>query len=144
MNEYLTKPFSPALLRQAISAVFSDKDSLEEWIDDVFLKEYYDDDLSFQIDIFKNFLEQLDKQFFNLNNYLKLEDYKRLHLSAHALKSNFKLVGLVKHAEMSFQVEQLSKIKSNETKKYLFILFQEKSRIERLINKKLTILKDEL
>ena len=144
MNEYLTKPFSPALLRQAISAIFSDKDSLEEWIDDVFLKEYYDDDLSFQIDIFKKFLEQLDKQFFNLNNYLKLEDYKRLHLSAHSLKSNFKLVGLVKHAEMAFQVEQLSKIKCNETKKYLSILLQEKSRIERLINKKLTILKDEL
>lgn len=141
MNEYLSKPFSPIQLRQAIGSVISNTNAYNEYIDESFLKDYYDDDIPFQIDIFEKFLERLDAEFDKLIQASDTDNYKMLYLNAHSLKSNFKMVGLNKHADMAFKIEQLSDKESIESKQYLAILLKDRETIKNAIIKKLTNLK---
>lgn len=141
MNEYLSKPFSPIQLRQAIGSVISNANTYNDYIDESFLKDYYDDDIPFQIDIFEKFLERLDAELDKLIQASDAENYKMLYLNAHSLKSNFKMVGLNKHADMAFKIEQLSDKKSIESKQYLAILLKDRETIKNAIIKKLTNLK---
>lgn len=141
MNEYLSKPFSPMQLRQAIGSVISSTSIYNDYIDESFLKDYYDDDIPFQIDIFEKFLERLDAELDKLIQASDTDNYKMLYLNAHSLKSNFKMVGLNKHADMAFKIEQLSDKESIESKKYLAILLKDRETIKSAIIKKLTNLK---
>lgn len=141
MNEYLSKPFSPMQLRQAMGSVISNTNAFNDYIDESFLKDYYDDDIPFQIDIFEKFLERLDAEFDKLIQASDTDNYKMLYLNAHSLKSNFKMVGLNKHAEMAFKIEQLSDKESVESKQYLVILLKDRETIKNAIIKKLTNLK---
>lgn len=151
MNEYLTKPFSPVQLRNAIEEVISDrtakvqnKEVLVEGseinkspIDEEFLAAYYDGDVEFQLDIFKRFNELFDEEMSKLELYASQNDFKQLYLTSHSLKSNLKMVGLNKHAEMALKVEELSKREVMESKQYLIILVNEKDIIKTAVSEKI-------
>ncbi len=151
MNEYLTKPFSPTQLRTIIEGVLdksskqldvnneksTDQISEDHPIDETFLTEYYDGDLEFQLDIFKKFQTIFEVEFTKLEEYAAQDDYKKLYLAAHSLKSNLKMVGLNKHATMAYKVEELSKREVIESKQYLVILLNEKNIIKSAVSNKI-------
>jgi PAS domain S-box-containing protein len=151
MNEYLTKPFSPVQLRNAIEEVISDKTAKvqnkevlvegseinKSPIDEEFLAAYYDGDVEFQLDIFKRFNELFDEEMSKLELYASQNDFKQLYLTSHSLKSNLKMVGLNKHAEMALKVEELSKREVMESKQYLIILANEKDIIKTAVSEKI-------
>ncbi len=141
MNEYLSKPFSPIQLRQAIGSVIANTTLYENPLDEDFLKDYYDNDIPFQIDIFEKFLDRIDVELEKLVQAIDADNFEMLHLSAHSLKSNFEMVGLKKHAAIAYKLEHTSKKETIESKKYLAILLKDKETIKNAIIRKLTNLK---
>jgi PAS domain S-box-containing protein len=117
MSDFMTKPFSPALLkhmlRKRISAGPASDEKIEpmdanpsEKIDLSYLVELSGGDKVFIGEMLQTFLGETSEILDNLKEVENGDDHERTYQIAHKLKSSLKMIGMERAAELCLQIEE--------------------------------------
>lgn len=121
MNDYLSKPFSPAELLELFHKHFPEleiqhknqqlleKPDPSSLLNYAFMKEIYGEDYDYARDIFTAFLEKIDSEYPLLWHYFENGDHHALSRMAHKLKPIFPMVGLTDFEPYFSSLEEKSK-----------------------------------
>ncbi len=135
MDYHVAKPFSPADLElvlnkfHILSEVKGGNSSVfifSESLDQAYLQEFYQDDLSRAELMFDVFLKVIDAEFQRLEELMIGEDWKAFSSQAHKIKPNFQMVGL---PELSRRMKNYEAAKDDvDLRKMITLEFQEVKR----------------
>lgn len=117
MSDFMTKPFSPALLKRMlrnwISAGPASDEKIEpmdanpsEKIDLSYLVELSGGDKEFIGEMLQTFLGETSEMLDNLKEVENGDDHERTYQIAHKLKSSLKMIGMERAAELCLQIEE--------------------------------------
>jgi PAS domain S-box-containing protein len=125
MNEFITKPFSPAALSELIlnslqlSPVLEKKEEsmnmehenkpISVKIDLAYLNEFSGGDQAFIKEIIETFLQEAPLNIARLSEGLRREDWGTVHRMAHQLKPNFMMLGMSAQQEAALSIEKMAK-----------------------------------
>lgn len=149
MNDYISKPFGPTQIQEALSkymnaALIEEKKentfSFNKGLDKVYLEELYLNDYEYASEMFEIFISQYIKEFNAIETLIENESWKEAKQMLHKIKPSFSMVGLT---SLTAKVQHLEdKTIAKEINKTLIIeRYQE---IKREIHKYLPMLESDL
>ena len=122
MNDFLTKPFSPKSLQNAILKWMrypieekKEEEEKEELLspslDLSYLYSLSRNDPNFIRDMIDIFLKEIPLAMQQLDTHLEKKDWKEIHDLTHRVKSNYMMLGMKKQQNIALEVETMIKIK---------------------------------
>ena len=117
MSDFMTKPFSPALLKRMLRNWICDGPAFDEKtepmdanpsekIDLSYLVELSGGDKEFIGEMLQTFLGETSELLDNLKEVEKGDDHERTYQIAHKLKSSLRMIGMERAAELCLQIEE--------------------------------------
>jgi len=117
MSDFMTKPFSPALLKRMLRNWISVGPATDEKmepmdanpsvkIDLTYLRELSGGDKVFIGEMLETFLGETSEMLVVLKEVENGDDYERTYQIAHKLKSSLRMIGMEKAAELCLQIEE--------------------------------------
>jgi signal transduction histidine kinase/DNA-binding response OmpR family regulator len=142
MNEYITKPYNPEVLREKIIFLTENKSKSEnhnsEHISLDNLSTLMNGSKEQMIRMTKVFLDQIEKHFNELKLALNENDLIQITAITHKLKSSFQLFGLNKTGVLLERIEQKAKtLKSHDLNSELQLILNMQPRLTYLVQKEL-------
>jgi len=142
MNEYITKPYNPEVLREKIIFLTENKSKSEnhnsEHISLDNLSTLMNGSKEQMIRMTKVFLDQIEKHFNELKLALNENDLGQITAITHKLKSSFQLFGLNKTGVLLERIEQKAKtLKSHDLNSELQLILNMQPRLTYLVQKEL-------
>ena len=142
MNEYITKPYNPEVLREKIIFLTENKSKSEnhnsEHISLDNLSTLMNGSKEHMIRMTKVFLDQIEKHFNELKLALNENDLEQITAITHKLKSSFQLFGLNKTGVLLERIEQKAKtLKSHDLNSELQLILNMQPRLTYLVQKEL-------
>ena len=142
MNEYITKPYNPDLLKEKIILLIQNNSKSQgqqtENISLENLSELMNGSKEQMIRMTKVFLDQIEKHFNEIKVALHSNDLEQITTITHKLKSSFKLFGLNKTGVLLERIEQRAKLLSQqELHSELHIILNMQPRLTYLVQKEL-------
>jgi CheY-like chemotaxis protein/anti-sigma regulatory factor (Ser/Thr protein kinase) len=142
MNEYITKPYNPEVLREKIIFLTENKSKSEnhnsEHISLDNLSTLMNGSKEQMIRMTKVFLDQIEKHFNELKLALNENDLEQITAITHKLKSSFQLFGLNKTGVLLERIEQKAKtLNRDELNSELHLLLNMQPRLTYLVQKEL-------
>jgi|694.fasta_scaffold83428_3 signal transduction histidine kinase/CheY-like chemotaxis protein len=142
MNEYITKPYNPEVLREKIIFLTENKSKSEnhnsEHISLDNLSTLMNGSKEQMIRMTKVFLDQIEKHFNELKLALNENDLEQITAITHKLKSSFQLFGLNKTGVLLERIEQKAKtLKSHDLNSELQLILNMQPRLTYLVQKEL-------
>lgn len=142
MNEYVTKPYNPDLLKEKIILLIQNNSkSQEQQTENISLEnlsELMNGSKEQMIRMTTVFLDQIEKHFNEIKVALHSNDLEQITTITHKLKSSFKLFGLNKTGVLLERIEQRAKLLSQqELHSELHIILNMQPRLTYLVQKEL-------
>ena len=120
MNEFLTKPFSPKILRAILLKYAAEANPKPNLLMDLtYLMELSGGDRGFILEILETFLTELPGDMQLLRGATQAEDAQALYKIAHRLKSSLQMLGLEQARELAFQLEQQTRYQAEAKEVWL-------------------------
>lgn len=136
MNDYLTKPFTPLQLVEALAKFKQTPSNLS--INEAYLVDFYQGDEAFEREMFEIFLKNTPKEIEKLKDFLDNGNLHGVYEIAHKIKPTFKMVGLGQIESKIGKLEKLAHVYSEEK---LLAYFQ---KIEPLLNQAIETAKERI
>jgi len=117
MSDFMTKPFSPALLKRMLRNWVSGSPASDEKIEPMnanpsekidlsYLQELSGGDKVFIGEMLQTFLGETSEMLDNLKEVENGDDHERTYQIAHKLKSSLRMIGMERAAELCLQIEE--------------------------------------
>jgi len=151
MTDFLSKPFNPNQLHKTLteylltheaypmSSTIAEIGELEKGLDINYLKQVYEDDYEYMVDMFDTFLQITPTEFGNLHDAIDESDIDKVAAIAHKIKPTFQMVGLPKLSEQMSHLENEAKSNQdiNKLRKIQYSIYKEYLSLKPILIKQL-------
>ena len=134
MDEFVTKPFSPVLLRKRVYKLLGIESDEQEHksttkpltssvsIDLSYLYDLSQGDPIFIKDMVQTFIKEAPAYLSNLSKAIKEKDWENIYKVAHQLKPNYMMLGMTAQQDVALQLEKLAKQQEDQEKAWSLYL----------------------
>ena len=146
MTDFLAKPFVPDQLAQIIhkysepieKANTSERFDFSQGLDQSYIHNLYEDDMSYALEMFTTFTEIIDDEVAVLELYFKNKNVEGIRGQVHKIKPTFSMVGLT---DINKICEEIENSASSENMDSTVMMFE---KMKSLISKKISIVRKEV